>query len=212
MSLAPFLATCDPPWTVDAGGGGRGAQNHYPLTGVDGIAHVMRTSPPWRDVGPGLLWMWATSSAFVTGNAHLLAHALGFRPCAGFVWAKVDGHVATMGNDECGIPIVGTLFAPPRRMGLGQWSRCEHEHLLLCRRGDVKVPPPGERRRSVIYALRSKHSGKPEAAWGVIEQVSRASLGPDVVGVEYFARTRRAGWHAFGRLDGEDKPPRWEAA
>mgnify|MGYP003556997053 CR=1 FL=1 len=88
--MTPFLAVCDPPWNADAGGGGRGAQNHYGLEGVDGIAHAMRSAPPWRDTGPGLLWMWATSSAFVTGDAAVVARALGFRPCAGWVWAKVD--------------------------------------------------------------------------------------------------------------------------
>lgn len=200
-----FLAVADPPWDRDAGGGGRGAQNHYPLAGVDGIAHAMRTAHPWRDVGDGLLWLWVTALALATGDGHALARALGFRPCAGFVWAKVD---ECMAYEALPTEREWPAFTPPARMGLGQWSRCEHEHLLLCRRGDVSVPPPALRPRSVIYAPRGAHSAKPEAAWKVIEQVSRASLG-DVVGVEFNCRSQRAGWAAVGRLDGENNPVRY---
>lgn len=188
------LFVIDPNWSADSGGGGRGANAHYALDNVDAMALAYQRSPAWRDVGPGLLWMWATSSAFATGDAHTLARQLGFRPCAGFVWCKVDMTVAGDG---------WVSMQPPRRMGLGQWSRVEHEHLLLCRRGDVSVPEPSCRQRSVIYAERGEHSAKPEAAWKVIETTSYASLGP-VVGVEFNARTQRAGWMAVGRLDGED--------
>lgn len=194
MTSPPFLVVCDPAWNADAGGGGRGAGEHYALSGVDAIAAAMRTSSAWRDEGPGLLWMWATTSAFIAGDAHALARLLGFRPCAGFVWCKVDTTEAE------------GAFRAPRRMGLGQWSRVEHEHLVLCRRGNVRVPPPAARSRSVIYAPRGEHSEKPAAAWSVIEWTSRAVLGFDVRGVEFNARVVRPGWVAVGRLEGEDGP------
>lgn len=208
-----FLAVCDPNWASDAGGGGKGAQEHYALAGVEAIAWSMRTSPPWVDVGPGLLWMWATTLALCSGDAHALARALGLRVCAGWVWAKVDDAGCGFERrepDDChpdgwfAIP----TFRAPRRMGLGQWQRCEHEHLLLCRRGGVSVPPPESRPRSMIYAPRAEHSAKPDAAWAVIETVSHAVM-PGVVGCEWNARVCRAGWAAFGRLDGEDAPLRW---
>ena len=223
--MTPFLAVCDPPWNADAGGGGRGAQNHYGLEGVDGIAHAMRSAPPWRDTGPGLLWMWATSSAFVTGDAAVVARALGFRPCAGWVWAKVDelhcggcqglGDFGPLTSARETCPVCrgfGSVFLHPARLGLGQWQRTEHEHLLLCRRGDVSVPEPSKRPRSMSYAPRGAHSAKPPEAWAVIEQVSRSSLGADVRGVEFFARTQRPGWGAFGTLDGPHTPPRFVEA
>jgi N6-adenosine-specific RNA methylase IME4 len=206
-----FLAVLDPAWPSERGGGRikRGADKHYALAvNVDQLAAEYKRSEPWRDVGPGLLWLWATSSAVVLGDAHALARALGFRICAGFVWCKVDVIPAL---DVDGVPRAsnnGEAFTPTTRMGLGQWSRCEHEHLLLCRRGKVSVPPTEARRRSVIYAPRGAHSAKPEAAWRVIETVSRAVI-PGVRGIEWNARTQREGWGAYGRLDGEDKPVRW---
>ena len=218
MSGGAFLATMDPPWSADAGGGGKGANEHYPLAGVDGIAAAVRLSGLWRDDGPALVWMWATSSALVAGDAHALANRLRLRVCAGFIWAKVDdltrdalavadgvvGHRRDVLGPEL-VALMGpeVVFAPPARMGLGQWSRCEHEHLLVCRRGDIAVPAASARQRSVIYAPRGVHSAKPEAAWHVIETTSRATVG-DVVGVEFFCRTPRTGWTGWGHINGAE--------
>jgi N6-adenosine-specific RNA methylase IME4 len=181
-----FLAVIDPNWKRERGGGKikRGADRHYALESVDAIAAKYRASEPWRDVGPGLLWMWCTGSVILAGDAHAMARALGFRPCAEWVWVK-------------------------DRIGTGQWCRKRHEHLWLCRRGKLKVPPTNARPDSVIEEKKSRHSAKPEAGWRVIETVSRAVL-PGVVGVEWNARTRRAGWGAVGALDGEDRPIRYE--
>lgn len=194
-----FLAVMDPPWSADTGGGRRGANTHYALAGVDGIAQAVRMSGLWVDSGPALVWMWATSSALVNGDAHGLANRLGLRICAGFVWVKVDEFCGACGLrafDElpcCDAP----AYSPTTRMGLGQWSRCEHEHLLVCRRGEVRVPKPSARQPSVIYAPRGRHSAKPQAAWDVIVETSRSSVGL-AWGVEFFARTARPGWTAWG--------------
>jgi len=112
-------------------------------------------------------------------------------------------------STDCGPP-AQLAYVHPRRLGLGQWSRKEHEHLWLLRAGAVKVPPPQVRPRSIIYAPRGRHSEKPQAAWDVIEAVSRSVL-PGVVGVEFNSRERRFGWAAFGALDGEDQPLRFES-
>lgn len=192
-----FVAVMDPPWNADAGGGNRGAQTHYPLAGVDGIAQAVRMSGLWDDQSPALVWMWATSTAFVLGDAHALANRLRLRICAGFVWAKIDR-----------VPGSDFAFTAPARSGLGQWSRCEHEHLLVCRRGDVPVPAPELRCRSVIYAPRGRHSEKPDEAWRVIEQTSRDVAGAPLevlrarMGVEFFSRRARPGWLAWGHLEG----------
>jgi N6-adenosine-specific RNA methylase IME4 len=218
-----FLAVIDPNWSVESGGGRRGAQHHYELASVDAIAQQYRASPPWRDTGPGLLWMWATGAAILAGDAHALARSLGFRACAEWVWAKVDEapHCTECGtpSEDCGrAPNMkccpdcthgrpSAAFTIPAQMGLGQWGRKEHEHLWLCRRGDVSVPPPPSRPRSMIYAPRGRHSEKPEPAWRVIETVSDAVL-PGVIGCEWNARAQRPGWDAYGALDGEGQPLR----
>lgn len=212
-----FLAVIDPAWGADAGGGGRGAQNHYALAGIDAIAQGYRgareTEPNpgpllWPSLAketPCLVFMWATVGAMAqkpTGDppdAYVLARLLGLRVCAGVVWCKID-------RFDLAHP---TWFVAPLRMGLGQWTRCEHEHLLICRRGDVPVPDTASRPRSVIYAERGEHSEKPEEAWTqVIEPIARSCM-PDRVGVEFNCRKQRAGWSAFGALDGEDKPLRY---
>lgn len=203
--MAPvMLRVLDPNWSANSGGGGKGANEHYDLADCAVIAHGVRCSPEWSDVAPALVWMWATTTAVLEGNAHELARRLHLRICAQFLWVKVD-EVGTLAD---GRPLV----APAARMGQGQWTRCEHEHLLVCRRGDLTLPETPDRMRSVIYAPRSRvHSEKPEAAWRVIERVS-AAVAPGVAGVEINARVQRPGWGAWGRLDGEDKPVRFAPA
>lgn len=246
-----FLAVIDPTWSTEAGGGGRGAQRHYALSDADGIAGGYLNSGHWpsplrsgfsADRAPlrALVWMWTTGSAILSGDAHIVARLLGLRPCAEWVWCKVDElllcpsckmvlrHIRNephspdtfececarewdldLFSTDCGPP-AQLAYVHPRRLGLGQWSRKEHEHLWLLRAGAVKVPPPQVRPRSIIYAPRGRHSEKPQAAWDVIEAVSRSVL-PGVVGVEFNSRERRFGWAAFGALDGEDQPLRFES-
>lgn len=231
-----FLAVIDPAWSADGGGGGRGANEHYALDDVSGIYESYWKGPAWpqwcsfTSTAPGdaLVFMWATAGAMAqheNGNppdAYVLARLLGVRVAAIFTWCKIDEEIAECGRcggsgslydpgggSTCmrceGSGHVGA-FTPPARMGLGQWSRVEHEYLLLCRRGTVPVPPPEVRPRSVIYAPRGEHSAKPERAWSqVIEPIAKACA-PGVTGVEFNCRVQRAGWAAVGRLDGEDNP------
>ncbi len=197
-----FVAVIDPAWDADQGGGGRGAQNHYALDGVDGLAQGYLMHEAWMLGGPALVFMWATAGAMAQKDhrnppdAYALAHRLGLRVCASLVWCKID-------EVKLGKPSAGVAYRPPARMGLGQWTRCEDERLLICRRGDVPVPAPECRPRSVIYAPRGAHSEKPEEAWVAIEMIAGSSM-PGVVGVEFNARVQRPGWAAVGRLGGED--------
>lgn len=100
-------------------------------------------------------------------------------------------------------------FTAPARLGLGQWQRTEHEHLFVCKRGDIKVPIPAARSRSVIRAERGRHSAKPAESWEIIERLAFVTVGGPFRGVEFFAREQREGWGAYGRLDGELAPLRY---
>lgn len=73
------------------------------------------------------------------------------------------------------------------------WFRSVHEHLLVATRGDIPAPPMGEQYDSVIDALVSRHSEKPEIFQGIIERHY-----PDVGRIELFAREKREGWDAWG--------------
>jgi hypothetical protein len=227
-----FLAVIDPAWGADAGGGGRGAQNHYALDDATGVAegyyaardnNGRRIWPLLNTRDPMLVFMWATVSAMAqkeNGNppdAYVVARLLGVRICAQTVWAKVDE--LFIKHDLAGEvfpkrdrPRMHNVFSPPEMMGIGQWTRCEHETLLICRRGDMDVPETASRPRSVIYAPRGAHSEKPEKAWTqVIEPIARSVM-PGVVGVEFNCRRPRRGWSAYGALDGEHSPLRYEDA
>ena len=217
-----FIAAMDPPWHCESGGGGRGANSKYRLATVAAICRAILESGAWPDdTSDALVWMWATSRALMLGHAFDLTDRLGIEPVSSFVWNKVHPQCARCGGlldspsskKYDGMPACACLsptYGAPRP-GIGQWQRTEHEHLLLCRRGNVQIPPFPSRQRSTIYAPRHPiHSRKPEKAWRVIEETSKHLA---TTGVEFFAREPRRSptfsWGAWGHIDGEDKPPRF---
>jgi N6-adenosine-specific RNA methylase IME4 len=116
-------------------------------------------------------------------NAHLMPDAVqvlaawGFEYKTNLAWVKASG-------------------------GIGFWIRNQHELLIIATRGDMPTPAPADRPSSVIEAPRREHSRKPDEAYSIIEHMF-----PDLPRVELFARTQRAGWHAWGnqvgKFDGE---------
>lgn len=243
-----LLAVIDPAWNADQGGGGKGANAKYQLSGVDAIAQAYRLSEPWTDTGDALVFMWATTGAVCAGDAHALANLLRLEIVASYVWCKVEpltdddlvnlamstmptaplqtsteaiaerarralADVVDSTRLACiailrGAERIGLRLFKPQSPGMGQWSRCEHEYLFVCRRGNVQTPDTKSRPRSTIYAPKREHSAKPDEAWQVIETIAASSMrGVDaVVAVEWNARVQRHGWGAVGRLDGEDGP------
>jgi N6-adenosine-specific RNA methylase IME4 len=175
----------DPPWWEQGGGQSvRGAQGKYPLMKTRDIA-ALPVSQLARSTAH--LWLWATDTFLLNGDALEVARAWGFTPKADYPWVKVKDPAA----DELVL-----------QRGLGQYSRKGHEHLLLCVRGEAMVPEPPDRPDSVILAERTVHSRKPADQYSVIERVSRRVDGGRV---EIFARTRRPGWASIGNeIDGLD--------
>jgi N6-adenosine-specific RNA methylase IME4 len=133
------------------------------------------------------LWLWTTDTFLLNGDALEVARAWGFTPKADFPWVKVKD------------PEADDLVL---QRGLGQYSRKCHEHLLLCVRGDARVPEPPDRPASVILSTRTAHSKKPLEQFDLIKQVSRRVEGGRC---EIFARQRHLGWAAIGNeIDGLD--------
>jgi len=169
----------DPPW-LERGGGQikRGADRHYPLMDVRSILRAVLASGYWRpDPEGAVLWCWTTNTFLP--DALWLVDALGFRYITNAVWVK-EG-----------------------RPGLGQWLRGQHELLLLAHAGQRPVTARTDRRDlpSVISAPRGRHSAKPEESYRLIEE---RTTGPRV---EFFCRTPRPGWDAWGNdpsLGGDD--------
>jgi N6-adenosine-specific RNA methylase IME4/ParB-like chromosome segregation protein Spo0J len=78
-------------------------------------------------------------------------------------------------------------------IGMGNYVRQQHEHLLIARRGEIPTPAPDRRPSSVIRADRREHSRKPDEAYELIERMY-----PELPKIELFARNSRPGWNAWG--------------
>lgn len=246
MTRPVFLAALDPAWKSDSGGGGKGANAQYALESGRALAGQIRLSGLWPMGGDALCWVWATTLSMCSGEAHEFIARLGLRPCASFVWVKTDD-VEVWGGSSAEITtaiasalrglwgggstltdlVKAVASALPRQVfkvlrrvpGIGQWQRCDHEFLILCRRDAGGGLPsviqlPKNKSRSVIFASVGEHSEKPQEAWRLIEDVSRQALdGLEVsASIEFFCRAPRFGWGAWGTLDGPDGPVRFQAA
>ena len=161
-------AMADPPWKED-GGGGRGAQNHYPTLSTPEILRVMRSCEEYRAFAAeprAHLYMWTTSN--FRGEAHWLLDALGWRYITDFVWLKT-------------------------RPATGQYRFSRHEHLLLADRSSgAPMLPAKAYPSSVIEAPQEEHSKKPAVFYELVEQISPGPY------LEIFARNLRPGWTSWG--------------
>ena len=165
----------DPAWP-ELGGHNRGADAHYKTMTVEQIIAL-----PIRDcmADDAHYWLWATDNYLKA--AFEVMDARGFRFVRTWEWVKGEEEQ----EDELGDIDL--------QVGLGQYGRNCHEHLLFGTKGQACVPPPDRRPKSVIVDRRTLHSAKPEKAWDVVERVSRP--GPRV---EFNARVARPGWTAVG--------------
>jgi len=182
----------DPPWLERGGGRScRGAQRHYPLMPTPAIVDLVRGSEPVARLAPSAhAWCWVTDN-FLEDGLQLL-RSMGFRYVRTLVWVKVrsvNERKRARTRRQIGRPRISLVKL---QIGIGQYLRGSHELCLFGVRGEAMVPPPSRRRPSVVFAVRSKHSAKPNAAVAMLEAVSP---GPRV---EMFARAARPGWDAWG--------------
>lgn len=194
---APVFRTAviDPPW-FESGGGGRGAQNHYPLLRTRDMPDVVLGSGLWNFHDDAHLYCWATDNFLE--DALWLVGRLGFRYVRQVVWVKVKEH----GSAEL-------------RYGIGQYARGAHEVMLFCVRGrgqSEDVYLPNRDLPSVILAPvpqedgKRVHSRKPPESY---EWIERRSRGPYL---ECFARVPRSQeWTTWGNdpsiADVDAEPP-----
>lgn len=159
----------DPPWQYEgAESGTRQIENQYGTMPLDEIKAL--TVPSADDA---TLFMWTTSPKLADGLALVKSWEFDYRTC--MVWVK-------------------------DKIGMGYYARQQHELLLIAKRGQPLLPAPANRPPSVFYGERGEHSAKPERAYELIEamypEYERADEFSDFV--ELFARTKRAGWDAWG--------------
>jgi len=175
----------DPPWCErGAGRIKRGADRHYPLLMPPEILRTVQGSGSWRPAPSSHLWCWVTDNWLEAGL--WLLGQLGYRYVRTWQWVKLRDRPVPEGSTA--LPAARAAL----QIGLGQYARGAHETLRFGVRGNLPVPPPAQRRPSVILAPRGRHSAKPLASYVTIESVSP---GPRV---ECFARAGRPGWDAWG--------------
>jgi N6-adenosine-specific RNA methylase IME4 len=177
----------DPPWEQKAGrplSGGYKKENgvqvfnpvsntssnlSYPTMSVEEIAAL-----PVKEITNknAFLFIWVTNKYLL--EVRTVIEAWGFKYVACITWKK-----KRIGN------------------GMGGVVRITSEHLLFCRRGNLKAV--GNIPESVIEAKRPYvngypcHSKKPEVFTEMIE-----SIYPEGKKLEMFARQQRQGWDVFG--------------
>jgi N6-adenosine-specific RNA methylase IME4 len=162
----------------------------------EGVFDLLYADPPWRMAGDpassraienhyptmeleqiaalpipaaddAVLFLWVVNSLLREGLQVL--ERWGFEYKNQFVWAK-------------------------NKIGLGSWTRNQHELLLIGARGKQKPPAPGLRAGSVINAPRRAHSAKPELVYDLLERMY-----PDACRLEMFKRgIARPGWTVWG--------------
>lgn len=114
-----------------------------------------------------VLWQWVPAPHLAIGLKVL--ELRGFRYVSNYVWKK-------------------------DRFITGWWARFKHEHLLIGVKGNVRCPAPGTQWDSVIEAVLTEHSAKPDAFLEMIEEYY-----PTLPKIELNRRgPARPGWAAWG--------------
>jgi N6-adenosine-specific RNA methylase IME4 len=151
----------DPPWRYDNKATRGAAEDHYPTMTVAELCD-MPVDEHANDNAHLYLW---TTNGFLR-QAFDLFDAWGFTYKAHLAWVKPQ-------------------------MGLGNYFRISHEHVLFGIKG--KLPTASRSTMSWFSAARGRHSAKPESFYDLVEA---SSPGPYL---ELFARSRRLGdWTAWG--------------
>jgi N6-adenosine-specific RNA methylase IME4 len=160
----------DPPWQYENPsmvGSNRSIENHYPTMTLDEICAL-----PVADLATpdAILYLWVTANKLIESAEVIEAWGFEYRTC--MVWDKM-------------------------MIGMGYWTRNQHEQLLICRRGNIPTPKPEDRPPSVYSEPRAEHSAKPDKFYEIIEAAY-----PELPKIELFSRSPPDGWAAWGNQAG----------
>jgi N6-adenosine-specific RNA methylase IME4 len=157
----------DPPWQFGdkLPGDGRGAAKNYSTLSLEDIKNFLLP-----DLAPDCrLFLWRVAS--MQEEALAVMKAWGFTLKTEIVWQKLTAN---------GLPW----------FGMGRTVRASHETCLIGVRG--RPPVLNRSIRSTFSAPYTRHSGKPEEFFDLVEQLSPGPY------VELFARRSRPGWTCLG--------------
>lgn len=135
---------------------------------------------------------YPTSSTDTIGSRDV--ESIAADDCVLFLWATVPMLLDAINVMEMwGFKYKSHAVWVKDRQGTGYWFRNKHELLLVGTRGNIPAPAPGTQWESVIEAPAGRHSEKPQDAYDMIE-----AYFPNLPKIELNARSRRAGWEAWG--------------
>jgi N6-adenosine-specific RNA methylase IME4/ParB-like chromosome segregation protein Spo0J len=160
------ILLADPPWRYEHqlfSSTWKDIEDHYPTLTLEEICAL-----PVAEIASenALLFLWVPPPKLA--ESFKVIEAWGFDYRTGLVWVK-------------------------HAIGMGNYVRQKHEHLLIARRGEIPMPATADRPVSVLEAPRREHSRKPDEAYALIERMY-----PELPKIELFARQTRAGWAAWG--------------
>jgi N6-adenosine-specific RNA methylase IME4 len=160
------ILLADPPWRYEHqlfSSTWKDIEDHYPTLALEEICAL-----PVAEIASenALLFLWVPAPKLA--ESFKVIEAWGFDYRTGLVWVK-------------------------HAIGMGNYVRQKHEHLLIARRGEIPMPATADRPVSVFEAPRREHSRKPEASYELIERMY-----PTLPRIELFARQVRPGWAAWG--------------
>jgi N6-adenosine-specific RNA methylase IME4 len=113
-----------------------------------------------------VIFSWIPNAFLIDGTSNRILSKWGFKSVAAFVWTK-------------------------DKFGNGSWNRNQHENLILAVKG--KMPTPAKLYSSVIEAVRTEHSRKPDI---IFEMVMKMYPGRKYL--ELWSRKEREGWTVHG--------------
>jgi N6-adenosine-specific RNA methylase IME4 len=160
------LLFADPPYRYEhpTFGSSRDIEEHYPTMTLEEICALPVAQIAADDA---LLFLFVPPP--ILEQAFEIGRRWSFQYRTGLVWDKIS-------------------------IGMGNYVRQQHEHLLIFRRGDFPTPDPALRPPSIFRARRGEHSQKPNAAYELIERMY-----PGLPRIELFLRGKpRPGWQGWG--------------
>ncbi len=177
-----FIA--DVPIMFDDHGGRGAADNHYNTMTAQNIAKM---SIPSADNAICFFWM----SPSIAHDTVPIRHASQDKDDGCNVTVSTPIYKAIL--DAWGFTKIKGDFAWNKEiMGVGHWTRNQHETCFVAIKG--KMPPPLEVFPSVISERRTAHSKKPESLYSMVERMY-----PKGRYIEIFARKRHSEkWAVFG--------------
>lgn len=154
----------DPPWRYGNAATRGAAEDHYPTMSLAELAGLPEFCAPLKASESSHLYLWTTAG--MLRDAFELLDAWDYTYKTNLVWVKPQ-------------------------IGMGNYFRVSHEHVLFGVRGDAGRTQD-RTLRSWFEAPREQHSRKPLSFYDLVE---RASPGPYL---DVFARDRRFGWDVWG--------------